>query len=64
VTDPTATGIRIQSDRPDSAYYRWAAGVSAVLANGFSAFAEYEALGAYHTVSFGVATVGVRYQFR
>jgi outer membrane lipase/esterase len=63
-TDPTATGIRIQSDRPDSAYYRWAAGVSAVLANGFSAFAEYETLEDYRTVSFSTASVGVRYQFR
>lgn len=63
-TDPNATGIRIQSDRPDSAYYRWAFGVSAVLANGFGAFAEYEALGAYDGVSFDVITAGVRYQFR
>lgn len=63
-TDPDATGIRIQSDRPDSAFYRWALGASATFANGFSAFAEYESLESYTAVNYGVATLGVRYQFR
>jgi uncharacterized protein YhjY with autotransporter beta-barrel domain len=63
-TDPEATALRIESDRPDSAFYRWALGVSAVFANGFAAFAEYESLEDYEAVSYGVATVGLRYQFR
>jgi uncharacterized protein YhjY with autotransporter beta-barrel domain len=63
-TDPNATGLRIQSDRPDSAFYRWAVGASATFANGLSAFAEYEALQDYATVNFGVVSLGVRYQFR
>ena len=64
VTDPNQTGIRIYSDKPDTGFYRWALGLSAVFANGFGAFAEYEGLADYDTVSYGVATVGVRYQFR
>jgi len=63
-SDGDATAFRIYSDKPDTAFYRWALGMSVVFANGFSAFAEYEALADYKTVNYNVATVGLRYQFR
>jgi outer membrane autotransporter protein len=64
VTDPQQTAFRVQSDRLDSSFYRWAVGAAATFANGFSAFAEYESLEDYEAVNYGVASIGLRYQFR
>lgn len=54
----------VTSDNPDRDYFRWSVGVSAVFANGFGAFVDYTALAGLSTVSYGEATLGVRYQFR
>lgn len=42
VADPTATSFTFQSDEPDSDYLRASVGVSALFANGFTAFVQYE----------------------
>jgi uncharacterized protein YhjY with autotransporter beta-barrel domain len=73
VSDPCArsgSGITqcsyfdVTSDNPDQSFYRWSVGVSAVFANGFGAFVDYTALAGLSTISYGEATVGLRYQFR
>jgi outer membrane lipase/esterase len=73
VSDPCArsgSGITqcsyfdVTGDEPDTSFYRWSVGVSAVFANGFAAFVDYTALEGLSTVSYGEATVGLRYQFR
>ncbi len=51
-------------DRPDDSFYRWSVGVSAVFANGFAGFIDYTALAGLSSVSYGEATIGLRYQFR
>jgi outer membrane lipase/esterase len=73
VSDPcarSAPGIAqcsyfdVTADNPDRDFFRWSVGVSAVFANGFGAFLDYTALAGLSTVSYGEATIGLRYQFR
>jgi hypothetical protein len=52
------------SDRPDSSFWRWAIGLSAVFANNFAGFIDYEAVEDLDTINYGELTVGLRYQFR
>jgi outer membrane lipase/esterase len=54
----------VVGDEPDTSFYRWSVGVSAVFANGFGGFIDYTALAGLSTVSYGEATIGLRYQFR
>ena len=58
--DTTAT---VTSDRPDSSFWRWGIGVSAVFANNLAGFVDYEAVEDLDTISYGELTVGLRYQF-
>ncbi len=44
VNDPFNTGFDFESDEPDKDYFRLAVGTSAILANGISAFVEYETI--------------------
>lgn len=53
----------VVGDEPDNSFFRWSVGVSAVFANGFAAFVDYTALAGLATVSYGEATIGLRYQF-
>lgn len=74
VSDPCARGggpvitqcsyFDVTSDSPDRSFFRWSVGVTAVLANGFGAFIDYTALAGLSTVSYGEATIGLRFQFR
>lgn len=54
----------VTSDSPDQSFFRWSVGVSAVFANGFGAFVDYTALAGLSSVSYGEATIGLRFQFR
>ena len=58
------TTASVTSDKPDTSYVLWAVGVSGAFANGFSAFVDYESVASLDTISYGEATIGLRYQFR
>jgi len=66
VTDPfktAATTATVTSDEPDDSYLRWAVGVSAVFANGFAGFLDYESVASLDTGSYGEFTLGLRSAF-
>ena len=44
VNDPTNTLFQLESDEPDSSYFRLELGLSTVMANGISAFVNYETI--------------------
>lgn len=67
VSDPFRTAettARVTSDRPDTSFYRWALGASAMFANGVAGFVDYESVSSLDSIDYGVFTVGLRYQFR
>ena len=67
VADPfrtPATTARVTSDKPDTSFYRWAIGVSALFANGVAGFVDYESVSSLDSIDYGVLTVGLRYQFQ
>jgi outer membrane autotransporter protein len=63
-TDPTQTTLDVTSDDPDTNFFRWGIGLSAFFANGVAAFVDYESIADLDGVSYGEATIGVRYEFR
>ena len=63
-SDPTNTLIAIQSDDPDTNFFRWGVGLSALFANGFSAFIDYDSVTSLDTIDYGEVTAGVRFTFR
>lgn len=60
----TCSYFDVRSDDPDTSFLRWNVGLSAVLANDFSAFIDYTAIASLDTISYGEITIGARYQFR
>ena len=73
VSDPCArdgsgvtecSNFDVSSDKPDGNFYRWSIGLSAVFANGLAAFVDYTSIASLETISYGEATIGLRYQFR
>ena len=73
VSDPCArdgsgvtecSNFDVSSDKPDGNFYRWSVGLSAVFANGLAAFVDYTSIASLETISYGEATIGLRYQFR
>jgi outer membrane autotransporter protein len=63
-SDPLGTVFGVRSDEPDTSFFRWGLGVSAVFASGLSAFLDYDAIASYDTVDYGEVTLGLRYSFR
>lgn len=63
-SDPLGTVFGVQSDDPDTSFFRWGIGVSTLFANGFSMFLDYDAVAGYDTVDYGEVTFGVRFSFR
>ncbi len=63
-SDPLGTVFGVRSDDPDTSFFRWGIGASAVLANGFAMFLDYDAIASYDTVDYGEVTLGLRYSFR
>lgn len=63
-SDPLNTVFSVFSDDPDENFYRWGIGLSAVFANGFAAFIDYDAVMSLDTVDYGEFTAGLRYSFR
>ena len=67
VSDPFRTPdttARVTSDKPDTSFYRWAVGASAVFANGLAGFVDYESVSSLDSIDYSLVTVGLRYQFR
>jgi uncharacterized protein YhjY with autotransporter beta-barrel domain len=67
VSDPfrtPETTARVTSDKPDTSFYRWAIGASAVFANGVAGFVDYESVSSLDSIDYSLITVGLRYQFR
>ncbi len=67
VADPfktPETTAAVTSDDADDSFVLWAVGISAVFANGFGGFIDYESVASLDTVSYGEFTLGLRYQFR
>ena len=67
VADPfktPETTAAVTSDDVDDSFVLWAIGISAVFANGFGGFLDYESVASLDTVSYGEFTLGLRYQFR
>jgi uncharacterized protein YhjY with autotransporter beta-barrel domain len=60
----TCSFFDVTSDDPDTSFLRWNVGLSAVLANDFSAYVDYTSIASLDSISYGEVTVGVRYQFR
>lgn len=63
-SDPLGTVFGVRSDDPDTSFFRWGVGVTAMFANGFSMFVDYDAVAGYDTVDYGEVTAGLRYSFR
>ncbi len=63
-SDPLGTVFGVRSDDPDTSFFRWGIGASALLANGFAMFLDYDAIASYDTVDYGEVTLGLRYAFR
>jgi outer membrane lipase/esterase len=63
-SDPLGTVFAVRSDKPDRDFFRWGVGLSALFANGFSTFIDYDAVLSFDTVDYGEVTVGLRYAFR
>jgi outer membrane autotransporter protein len=63
-SDPLGTVFGVRSDDPDTSFFRWGIGASALLANGFAMFLDYDAIASYDTVDYGEVTLGLRYSFR
>lgn len=63
-SDPLGTVFGVRSDDPDTSFFRWGIGASALFANGFAMFIDYDAIASYDTVDYGEVTLGLRYSFR
>jgi len=63
VNDATGTTFLTRTDSPDRNYFNAAASVLLLLPNGWMAFADYEALLAYHELERHRGTIGVRVEF-
>lgn len=63
-TSDGCSNFDVTGDTPDTSFFNWNVGVSALMANGFSAFLNYGAVAALDTISYGEFTLGVRYQLR
>jgi outer membrane autotransporter protein len=63
-SDPLGTVFGVRSDDPDTSFFRWGIGASALFANGFAMFLDYDAIAGYDTVDYGEVTLGLRYSFR
>jgi len=62
--DPLGVVFAVQSDEPDTSFIRWGVGLSALFANGFSAFLDYDSVASLDTVDYGEVTAGIRFAFR
>jgi uncharacterized protein YhjY with autotransporter beta-barrel domain len=62
--DPLATPVAVRSDEPDRNFFRWGVGLSALFANGVSAFMDYDSVLSLDTVDYWEITAGLRYEFR
>lgn len=60
----TCSFFDVASDEPDRDFLRWSVGLSAVVAASFSAFLDYTSVASLKSISYGEASVGLRYQFR
>ena len=66
-SDPNATGtapILIETENPDSSYWRLATGFSAQFTHGISAYIEYQRLESFDLISFQDISMGLRLQKR
>jgi outer membrane lipase/esterase len=63
-SDPLGAVFGVRSDDPDQDFFRWGVGLSALFANGFAAFIDYDAVLSLETVDYGELTVGLRYSFQ
>ncbi|RPI13476.1 MAG: autotransporter outer membrane beta-barrel domain-containing protein [Lysobacterales bacterium] len=63
-SDPLGAIFVIQSDEPDTSFFRWGVGVSAIFANSLSAFLDYDSVAGLDSVDYGEFTAGVRWSFR
>jgi outer membrane lipase/esterase len=64
VSDPLGTVFAVQSDEPDTSFFRWGIGLSALFANGVSAFIDYDSVASLDTIDYGEVSAGVRFTFR
>lgn len=64
VSDPLGVVFAVRSDEPDTSFIRWGVGLSALFANGFAAFVDYDAVSSLDTVDYGEVTAGIRFAFR
>lgn len=64
VSDPLGTVFAVQSDEPDTSFFRWGIGLSALFANGVSAFIDYDSIASLDTIDYGEVSAGVRFTFR
>jgi outer membrane autotransporter protein len=63
--DPNATStppILVETENPDSSYWRLAAGFSAQFRYGISGYVEYQRLESFEFISFQDVSVGLRFQ--
>jgi outer membrane lipase/esterase len=63
-SDPLGAIFLIQSDDPDTSFFRWGVGVAAVFANSLSAYLDYDSVAGLDSVDYGEFTAGVRWSFR
>ena len=66
VNDPFKTEVTratVRSDKPDSSFFTWTVGLSSTFANGFSGFIDYQSVASLESISYGEATLGLRYEF-
>lgn len=57
-----STGITVVTDQPDEEFMRWGVGASAILANGVSAFVDYETYAGLDFIESHELTFGVRFE--
>jgi hypothetical protein len=63
--DPNAASappILIETENPDTSYWRLAAGMSAQFRHGISGYVEYQRLESFRFISFEDVSVGLRFQ--
>src|SRR5262249_29120740 len=63
--DPDAAStppILVQTDNPDTSYWRLAAGMSAQFQSGISGYIEYQRLESFQFISFQDISIGLRFQ--
>jgi outer membrane autotransporter protein len=63
--DPNATSappILVETDNPDTSYWRLATGFSAQFVHGVSGYVEYQRLESFQFISFQDVSIGLRFQ--